>query len=49
MVAPLPLLLYSLFYGRAQHLAPKIRHWMNAHSWLVNIIVCAVFILLILR
>jgi threonine/homoserine/homoserine lactone efflux protein len=48
LVAALPLLLYLLFYRRAQRLAPKIRDWMNAHSWLVNIIVCGVFILLIL-
>lgn len=48
MVAALPLLFYLLFYSRAQRLAPKIRDWMNAHSWLVNIIVCGVFILLIL-
>jgi small neutral amino acid transporter SnatA (MarC family) len=47
-VAALPLLLYLLFYRRAQRLAPKVRDWMNAHSWLVNIIVCGVFILLIL-
>jgi hypothetical protein len=27
---------------------PKVRDWMNTHSWLVNIIVCGVFIALIL-
>jgi hypothetical protein len=26
---------------------PKVRDWMNTHSWLVNIIVCGVFIALI--
>ena len=48
LVAALPLLLYLLFYRRAQSLAPKVRDWMNANSWLVNIIVCVVFIVLIL-
>ncbi len=48
LVAALPLLLYLLFYRRAQTLAPKVRDWMNANSWLVNIIVCVVFIALIL-
>jgi hypothetical protein len=27
---------------------PKVRDWMNANSWLVNIIVYIVFIVLIL-
>jgi hypothetical protein len=27
---------------------PKVRDWMNTHSWLVNIIVYVIFILLIL-
>jgi hypothetical protein len=48
LVAALPLLLYLLFYRRAQQLMPKVRDWMNTHSWLVNIIVCGVFIALIL-
>ena len=48
LVAALPLLLYLLFYRRAQSLAPKLRDWMNTNSWLVNIIVCVVFIVLIL-
>jgi hypothetical protein len=48
LVAALPLLLYLLFYRRAQRLTPKVRDWMNANSWLVNIIVCVVFIALIL-
>jgi len=26
---------------------PKVRDWMNSNSWLVNIIVCGVFIALI--
>lgn len=48
LVAALPLLLYLLFYRRAQRLMPKVRDWMNTNSWLVNIIVCVVFIVLIL-
>ncbi len=48
LVAALPLLFYLLFHRRAQQLMPKVRDWMNTHSWLVNIIVCVVFIVLIL-
>jgi threonine/homoserine/homoserine lactone efflux protein len=48
LVAALPLLLYLLFHRRAQRIMPKVRDWMNANSWLVNIIVCVVFIFLIL-
>jgi threonine/homoserine/homoserine lactone efflux protein len=48
LVAALPLLFFVLFHRRAQQFMPKVRDWMNTHSWLVNIIVCAVFIALIL-
>jgi len=48
LVAALPLILYLLFHRRAQRLMPKVRDWMNTNSWLVNIIVCVVFIALIL-
>jgi hypothetical protein len=48
LVAALPLLLYLLFRRRAQRSMPRVRDWMNANSWLVNIIVCVVFILIIL-
>jgi hypothetical protein len=47
LIAALPLLLYLLFQSRAQRLMPKVRDWMNSNSWLVNIIVCVVFIALI--
>src|SRR5215204_2741 len=47
-IAALPVLFYLLFHRRAQHLMPKVREWMNTHSWLVNIIVYVIFILLIL-
>jgi len=47
LVAALPLLGYLLFRHRAAQAMPKVRDWMNANSWLVNIIVYAVFIVLI--
>jgi hypothetical protein len=47
LVAALPLLLFLLFHRRAQGFMPKVRDWMNSNSWLVNIIVCVVFIVLI--
>jgi hypothetical protein len=48
LVAALPVLLYLLFHRHAQRLMPKVRDWMNANSWLVNIITCVAFIGLIL-
>jgi Sap, sulfolipid-1-addressing protein len=48
LIAALPLLLYLLFHSRAERLMPQVREWMNSHSWLVNIIVCVIFIVLIL-
>jgi hypothetical protein len=48
LVAAIPLLLYLMFQRRAQRLMPKVRDWMNSNSWLVNIIVCVVFIALII-
>jgi hypothetical protein len=48
LIAALPVLSYLLFRRRAQQVMPKVRDWMNTHSWLVNIIVYVVFILLIL-
>ncbi len=47
LVAALPLLFFLLFHRRAERLMPKVRDWMNSNSWLVNIIVCGVFIALI--
>ncbi len=47
LIAALPLLGYLIFHRRAVGAMPKLRDWMNANSWLVNIIVCAIFILLI--
>jgi hypothetical protein len=48
LVAALPLLLFLFFYRRAGTLARKVRDWMNANSWLVNMIVYVVFVFLIL-
>ena len=47
LIAALPVLSYLLFHRRAEQAMPKVRDWMNTHSWLVNIIVYVVFILLI--
>ena len=47
LVAALPLLLYVVFHKRAVTAMPAVRDWMNDHSWLVNIIVCLVFIALV--
>jgi hypothetical protein len=47
-IAALPALSYLLFRHRAKRAMPKVRDWMNTHSWLVNIIVYVIFILLIL-
>jgi hypothetical protein len=48
LIAALPLLLYLLFRSRAERLMPQARDWMNTHSWLVNIVACVIFIVLIL-
>jgi hypothetical protein len=48
LIAALPVLSYLLFHHRAQRAMPKVRDWMNTNSWLVNIIVYVIFILLIL-
>ncbi len=48
LVAALPLLVRLLFGRHAEAAMPKIRDWMNTHSWLVNIIACVIFIVLIL-
>jgi threonine/homoserine/homoserine lactone efflux protein len=47
-IAALPVLFYLLFHRRAQRAMPKVRDWMNTNSWLVNIIVYVIFIVLIL-
>jgi hypothetical protein len=47
LVAAMPILGYLLFRKRAVTVMPKVRNWMNTNSWLVNIIVFAIFIVLI--
>jgi Sap, sulfolipid-1-addressing protein len=47
-IAALPALSYLLFRHRAKQAMPKVRDWMNKNSWLVNIIVYVIFIVLIL-
>jgi hypothetical protein len=48
LIAALPALSYLLFRRRAERAMPKVRDWMNTNSWLVNIIVYVIFIVLIL-
>lgn len=47
LIAALPLLFYLAFRKRAQVTMPRVRDWMNANSWAVNIGVYGIFILLI--
>jgi MFS family permease len=48
LIAALPLLMYMLLGDRARTTMPKVREWMLANSWLVNIIVLGIFVFLIL-
>jgi hypothetical protein len=48
LVAALPLLGFLVFHRWAQRAMPGVRDWMSGHSWLVNIVVYLVFIVLIL-
>jgi hypothetical protein len=48
VIAALPLLTYFALGRRAREAMPKVRDWMTANSWLVNIIVLGIFIVLIL-
>jgi len=48
LIAALPLLFYLLFGRRAKDAMPKVRDWMNVNSWLVNIIACSLFVILLL-
>ena len=47
LIAALPLLVLVLFHRRAERAMPGIRTWVTAHSWLVNIACCLIFIALI--
>lgn len=48
LIAALPLLTYLLLGRRAREAMPKVREWMIANSWLVNIFVLGLFVVLIL-
>jgi hypothetical protein len=48
LIAALPILSYLLLGERAKRAMPKVRDWMLDNSWLVNIIVLGIFIVLIL-
>ncbi|WP_103501844.1 MULTISPECIES: GAP family protein [Streptomyces] len=48
LIAALPLLAREVFHRRARVAMPRIRDWMNSHSWLINIGVCLLFVVLIL-
>jgi Sap, sulfolipid-1-addressing protein len=48
LIAALPLLAYLLFRRHAERAMPKVRDWMGTNSWLVNIFVLGLFIVMIL-
>ncbi|GAA3730935.1 GAP family protein [Salinactinospora qingdaonensis] len=48
LVAALPLLGLLLFHRRAQQGMSRVRAWMNSYAWLINIVVCLFFVVLIL-
>jgi hypothetical protein len=48
LVGALPLLAYLVFRRRAEAAMPKVREWMNSHSWVINSAASAIFIALIL-
>ena len=48
VIAALPLLFFLVFHHRAVRAMPSVRDWVNSHSWLVNIIACLIFVVLIL-
>lgn len=47
LIAALPLIIYTIFRDSAAKLMPEIRQWMNDYSWLVQLFVYVIFILLI--
>lgn len=48
LIAAAPFLAYLLFRERAERAIPKVRDWMTNNSWLLNIFVLGLFIVLIL-
>lgn len=47
LIAALPLLAYLLLRQRAEQAMPAVRDWMSTHAWLINILACLLFIVLI--
>lgn len=47
LIAGAPLLMFLIFHKRAEIFMPKVRDWMQANSWLVNIIIYLFFIYLV--
>ena len=48
LIGALPLLTFTLLHPWMKSVMPRVRDWLNSHSWLVNIFCCVVFILIIL-
>jgi Sap, sulfolipid-1-addressing protein len=48
LIAASPLIFFLIFRQRAERIMPAVRDWMNSHSWVINIVVCLVFVALIL-
>lgn len=48
LMGALPLIVFTLFHPWMKTEMPKVRDWLNSHSWLVNILCCVLFILIIL-
>ncbi|GLU48444.1 GAP family protein [Nocardiopsis ansamitocini] len=48
LIAALPLLALLLFHRRAATAMPRVREWANSHSWVINVVTCLIFVLLIL-
>jgi Sap, sulfolipid-1-addressing protein len=47
LLLALPSLLVTALGERAQTFLPKVRDWMNSHSWLISEIVLALFIIIV--
>jgi hypothetical protein len=48
LIAAAPFLAYLIFRRRAERAMPKVRDWMTENSWLLNIFVLGLFIVMIL-
>jgi len=47
LIAASPLIVYSVFHKRASMAMPKVRQWMDNNSWLIQIVVYLIFIVLL--